>query len=373
MALVEYIVFHPWRSLIVLLTGIVIGLSGFYAYQVSAAFGAVVTEEFDPTEARAAIESDVGPSDLADSPPTTYFDFFDEPNYDLDAELARIEEQMESVADQPTFNEAAFGEPIPDEVFDAYLLVGTDASGYLADTIILALQPTEGGAPIMLSLPRDLYVWNLCKETFTRLNSGLGGCSGVASGSELLAIMVEDYTGIPVDHLAKINFDGFARLVDVMGGISVCIDRPTRDLKSHLLLETVGCQVLDGEQALAWVRSRHAEELSGEEWVSVGGSDFGRQRRQQDVLFQLAGKAASFASPGSLVERLSAVSSFVRFDSGWSLSQAVGTAWRYRGIDKSGVHRFSIDVRNYRTSYGAAVLLPSRPFADQLAEVYSLG
>jgi LCP family protein required for cell wall assembly len=224
----------------------------------------------------------------------------------------------------------------------------------------------------MVSLPRDLYVWNLCKGTFTRLNSGLGGCSG-ASGSELLAIMVEDYTGIPVDRLARVDFSGFARVVDVMGGITVCVDAPTRDVKAHLLIETAGCQRANGETALAWVRSRHPEQLVGDEWKAVGGSDFTRQSHQQDVLFQLAGKASGFSSPTSLANKLAAVAASVRLDSSWSFGEAVGAAWRYRGISKGDVSRFSISVREYRTSYGAQVLLPTKLFKTQLASVYDLG
>jgi LCP family protein required for cell wall assembly len=265
-----------------------------------------------------------------------------------------------------------FGEPIPDEVFDAYLLIGTDASGYLADAIIFALQPNSG-PPIMVSLPRDLYVWNLCKDRYSRLNEGLGGCDGSASGAELMAIMVEDYTGIPVDHLARINFGGFSRVVDAMGGIRVCVDRPTRDRKSHLEISTAGCQTVGGETALAWVRSRHPEELVGSEWKAVGGSDFRRQSRQQDVLFQLAGRAAGFSSPGALVDRLSAVASSVRLDSGWSFGEAISLGWRYRGLDRDEVRRFSIEVDDYRGHGGTAVLLPTGPFIDQLEAVYDLG
>jgi LCP family protein required for cell wall assembly len=369
LALVEYVVFHPWKALTVLAVGTLLGLGAFYGYQVSSAFGAVAVEEFQPTQARAAIAA--GPDLVPETPPSTVFDFFDEPVYDLDAELALIDQRM-STAGVSDFNLAAFGDPIDDDVFDAYLLVGVDASGFLADTIILALQPTSGGAPTMVSLPRDLYVWNLCKQSFTRLNTGLGGCSGVASGSELLAIMVEDYTGIAIDHLARVNFEGFARVVDAMGGITVCNDNPMRDLKSHLSLETTGCRRVDGVVALAWVRSRHPEELVGGEWRAMGGSDFGRQRRQQDALFQLAARAAGFSSPGSLTNKLAALTSAVRVDSSWSLGSAVSTAWRYRGITKSEVHRFSIDVSNYRTSYGQAVLLPTRPFKEQLGEIYDL-
>jgi LCP family protein required for cell wall assembly len=356
-------VFHPWRTLTIAVIGVILGFGGFYLYQVNTALSVVAAEDFDPVRARTAL--------AARPDPTTTLVPDDQPFYDLATELAMIAERLQATTDAPSFNTAAFGEPIPDDVFDSYLLVGADGFG-LADAIILALQPSDGAQPIMVSLPRDLFVWNLCRETFTRLNAGLAGCRGVASGSELMALMVEDYTGIPIDHVARVDFDGFAGIVDTMGGVTVCVDRPTRDVKAHLLISSTGCQRVDGRTALAWVRSRSPEHLIGGAWVAVGGSDYTRQRAQQDVLFQLAGRAASFSSPAVLTERLSAVASSVRLDSSWTLGQAVSRAWQYRGISKDSVSRFSISVRDYRTSYGARVLLPTKPFRDDLATVYDL-
>jgi LCP family protein required for cell wall assembly len=365
--LLEYIVFHPWKTLTILVVGTLLGLGSFYTHQVRAALSAVAVEAFDPGLARSAIEGNT--SQHRAEPPLQ----FDEATYDLQHELELIGARWASNQRQGGFNAVAFGEPIDDEAFDAYLLVGTDASGRLADTIILGLVPDDGSEPIMVSLPRDLFVWNLCKQTFTRLNAGLGGCTGEASGPELLAIMVEDYTGIPIDHLARIDFDGFARLIDVMGGITVCVDHPTRDIKAHLEIRQGGCQEVGGETALGWVRSRHPEQLIDGRWRAVSGSDFTRQDHQQDVLFQLAGKAASLSSPAALVDRLSAVTSSLRLDSSWSLSQAVGTAWSYRGLSKDSVKRFVISVSDYRTSYGAQVLLSAEPFKTQLESVYDFG
>jgi LCP family protein required for cell wall assembly len=363
--LLEYIVFHPWKTVTILLIGALLGLGSFYTYQVSAALDGVAIEEFDPGLARSAIEVD---SSRGRSDPRS-----DEASYDLDQEMELIAARLASKRQSGSFNASALGEPIDDELFEAYLLVGSDASGSLADTIILGLMPADGAPPIMVSLPRDLFVWNLCKQTFTRLNSGLGGCQGVATGFELLAIMVEDYTGIPIDHLARVDFDGFAQLVDVMGGITVCVDNPTRDVKSHLSLESAGCRAADGKTALAWVRSRHPEQLIDGRWQSVSGSDFTRQDHQQDVLFQLAGKATSFSSPGALADQLSAVTSSLRLDSSWNLARAVAAAWSYRGITKESVERFTISVSEYRTSYGAEVLLPAEPFKTQLETVHVFG
>jgi LCP family protein required for cell wall assembly len=363
--LLEYIVFHPWKALTILVAGALLGLGSFYTYQVNAALDAVAIEGFDPGLARSAIQSD--PSGIRPGFSS------DESSHDLELEMEQISARLESNRQKGTFNASALGEPIEDELFDAYMLVGSDASGSLADTIILGLLPADGAPPIMVSLPRDLFVWNLCQQTFTRLNSGLGGCPGVATGFELLAIMVEDYTGIPIDHLARIDFDGFARLVDVMGGMTVCVDYPTRDAKAHLRLESAGCQVVGGETALAWVRSRHPEQLINGQWLAVSGSDFTRQDHQQDALFQLASKAANFSSPDALVDRLSAVTSSLRLDSSWNLARAVAAAWSHRGISKESVERFAISVDEYRTSYGAQVLLPAEPFKTQLETVHDLG
>jgi hypothetical protein len=72
------------------------------------------------------------------------------------------------------------------------------------------------------------------------------------------------------------------------------------------------------------------------------------------------------------VNRLSAVASSVRLDSEWTFGQAVSTGWRYRGITKDEVRRFTVEVRDFRSPQGAAVLLPRVTFTEQLAEVHDL-
>jgi len=244
------VVFHPWKAGTILVVGLLLGLFSFYAYQVNTALAVVATEEFQPQAARVAIEA---APPVVEDPVVIDFEY-DEPDFDVNEDpIDLIEGRLASAIDPRSIFPTSFSEPIDDEEFDAYLLVGTDASGFLADSIILGLQPTGGGTPIMVSLPRDLWVWNICRGTFTRLNVGLGGCGASASGAELLALMVEDYSGIPIDHLAKITFSGFSGLVNVMGGISVCVNYPTRDIKSKLDIPA-GCQRLNGDQALAWVR-----------------------------------------------------------------------------------------------------------------------
>lgn len=258
---------------------------------------------------------------------------------------------------------------LPDEMFTSVLLIGADASGALADVIVLVLLPEDGSAPMMVSLPRDLWLPSPCSGRFSRLNAALGGCKGVGSGPEVLSIAVERYTGVVVDHFARVNFDGFATVVDRMGGISVCVDAPTRDVNSGLDL-AAGCADVDGKTALAWVRSRHAEQLVGEQWKSAGWSDFTRQRHQQDALFQLAQKLGSYSSVATLGQALTNLSSAVRMDDGWSIGDIASVGMRYHGITRDRIVRFQIPTTDYITPAGAYVLLPVERFNDTLAGVY---
>jgi LCP family protein required for cell wall assembly len=368
--LVRYVQRHPIRVGVMVVAGIILGVVAFLASRFWFTFEAVATEDFNPQAAAEALDNRT-PEEVAA--------LTESQRRLLDAaaqqELATLEleaEMAQRLAEMQTTeyrNPAAISPPLPDDMFEAYLGVGSDASGVLADAILLALAPTDGSAPILVSIPRDLYVRNPCHEGWSRINSGLGGCEGFASGTELIALMVQGYTGIEVDHVARMTFDGFASVVNSLGGVSVCTDNPARDPRSGLDLPG-GCVVADGYTTLAWVRSRHTEQLIDGTWQLVAGSDFNRQSRQQDVLFQLAGKLASFGSLGSLDSTLAAVASAVRVDSGWSFADVVATAWRYRGVTRDSVNRISVSVRDFVTSGGAYVLAPTKSFNELLAEVY---
>lgn len=258
---------------------------------------------------------------------------------------------------------------LPDEMFTSYLLVGVEG-GFRADAIIYLLRPADGSAPIMMSLPRDLYLGNPCTQRYTRINAGLGGCAGYAGGAELLSLMVQEFTGIEVDRFARVDFGGFERVIDALGGVEICVEHAVRDAKSFLDLPA-GCSRADGSQALAWVRSRRTEELVDGAWQSVPGvSDFTRQRKQQDMLFKIAGRLNSFSSLASFSSVATSLAGTVALDSGFSFGDAVSLAWQFRGTDASDVKRVSIPVRDYVTSAGAYVLVPTATFNEALAEVY---
>ncbi len=369
---------HPIRTAVIAVAAIVVGAVGFVVVRSVRAFDEIAAEEFEVDTARAALD------ELSDTEVAELRRTLSEEQraalaraYQRELEAAQAEaqaladaEELLSTASKGFSSPYAESPDLPDDMFDTVLLIGSDASGYLADAIVYVLLPTDGSPPIMASIPRDLYLPNRCTRTYRRINTALGGCKGYATGSELLALTVEDFTGIPVDHFARVSFDGFKRVVDGLGGVTICVEYPTRDVKSELLIETPGCVLADGATTLAWVRSRSTEQLIDGEWKRVASSDFVRQTREQNVLFQLGRKLASYSTLGSLTQALENLSYAVRMDSGWSVPEAAALAYRYRNFDKNDVIRLRIPVENYRTEAGALVLLPTASFNDVLAEVY---
>ncbi len=259
-----------------------------------------------------------------------------------------------------------------DREFTTFMIVGSDLGGERADVIILALFPTNGDPPLMVSLPRDLYVVNRCTQGFDRLNANLGGCGDTVNGPTLLALAVEDFTGIPVDHFALFDFDGFQRIIDQVSGVEICVDHDVRDRKSGLDLPA-GCTNASGEQALAWVRSRHTLELVNGRWrVMPGVNDLARNERQQDVILAMFDKIRAFKSSNDLTRTVRSVTDAFTLDNQLGVTEAIRLAWDLRNIDPATIVRLQVPVADYLTAQGAAVLIPTASFDSVIAEYYGI-
>lgn len=265
-------------------------------------------------------------------------------------------------------------EPIPDEVFRSFLVVGTDnrpgVPGNRADAILVVLLPGGDAPPILFSLPRDLYVTNPCTGSGTRINALLRGCGETVSGPELLAIGVEDFTGIPIDHFALIDFAGFERVVDALGGVEICLEYAIRDPKVEYegVILPAGCSTATGAQALAWVRSRKTlEYVEGIGWrTQPGVNDLVRNQRQQELLLALIERVSSFRDITGLVELAESLADAVVVDEGLSVIDSVKLAWDLRGLTPDDVVRLTVPVRYYTTEKGSSVLLPDGSFSEIL-------
>ncbi|MEV0491601.1 LCP family protein [Streptomyces atratus] len=185
-----------------------------------------------------------------------------------------------------------------------YLIVGSDsragmsaadkkklhtgsAEGKRTDSMMILHDGSNG--PTLVSLPRDsnveipsykgsdsgkLYPG---RGRFTKLNAAYA-----EDGPELLVRTVEFNTGLHIDHYVEIGFGGFAKIVDAIGGVELDIPKAFKDKNSGADFQA-GKQTLDGEQSLAFVRTRYA----------FAGSDLDRTKNQQKFLAALASQTAT--------------------------------------------------------------------------------
>lgn len=269
-------------------------------------------------------------------------------------------------------------DPNPEEAgLRVFLLVGSDSRTDLEDTsgfgdfegdradVVMVLFKDESKTGL-LSLPRDLLVTDPCLGNQDKLSLMLEGCPGV-NGPTLLTLTVEELIGEQVDHFSLIDLAGFPAAVDAVGGYEICLERAVRDQRADLELPA-GCTLADGEDTLAWLRSRHTQELTENGWrIMPGVNDLVRNERQREFLIDMIRRIGDFSSPQDMVQAGQAVAPYVTVDSDFSMVQAANLAWTMRGFDSGDIVELSVPVYDDRTEAGA-VLRASKPVEEIVAE-----
>jgi LCP family protein required for cell wall assembly len=262
---------------------------------------------------------------------------------------------------------------LPDEPYRTILLIGGDEDSGASDVILYLVMPTNGAAPFMMSFPRDLYVDNPCTGGKSRINSLSHGCrkKGI-NGGTLLSVQVSEMTGIDVDHFAEFTFDGFADIIDTVGGVEICAgEYDVRDFPKAKLELPAGCNIATGAEALSWVRSRHTQIFKDGRWRSMpGAGDLMRNTRQQDVLFAMATKLKAFDSPQQLTQTISSVADTFTLSDTLDLPHAVSLAWLLRGLDLEDINRLVIPVRLTRSPNDQSILKANVTIKEVIAAVY---
>jgi len=174
-----------------------------------------------------------------------------------------------------------------DRINVVLLGVGGDdhEGGQLADTIIIAsIQPSTHKVSLV-SIPRDLLV-NIEGHGWRKVNNAnaFGEMKEAGTGPELMRATLQKAFNLPIHYYIKVDFPAFTEIVDILGGLPVVVDQnftdytyPTLDKKYQTVSFKAGPQVMSGDEALKFGRSRHSG-MNGE------GSDFARSRRQQKLL-----------------------------------------------------------------------------------------
>jgi len=251
-----------------------------------------------------------------------------------------------------------------------YLLVGSDngeeggeqregVEGRRSDTIMV-LNVKDGKAK-MLSLNRDLWVENPATGANGRLNAAYS-----AGPANLVEAVTQNF-GIPINHYIEIDFISFGGLVDSFGGIDISFEHPAFDLASGLDVKQAGLVHLDGQQALAYVRSRHYAEVIDGEVVLDPTSDLGRVQRQQVFLREIMNKAGAKRNPFTLMKAAENMSGGLRIDDTMTMWEAARFAWAMGRLDPVSV---PLPVSPRTTSGGAAVLDLKQPEADAVLDQF---
>ncbi len=209
-----------------------------------------------------------------------------------------------------------------------------EVGGERSDTIILLHVDPRAQKAGILSIPRDLYVPIAGTDRSDRVNAAFA-----LGGPERLLATVQQSLGIPINHFAELDFVGFREIVDAVGGVTVFIPNPARDFSSGLDLPRAGCVELNGEQALAWVRSRHYEYLTGGRWIEDPRGDLGRISRQQEFLRRVMKRAvrAGVLHPLKLNRLIGIGVRNLKVDAAMSTSDIASLARRFRTVDPDTV------------------------------------
>ena len=230
------------------------------------------------------------------------------------------------------------------------LVVGSDrgggAAGQRADLImIVRVDPTSRRA-IVVSIPRDVVV-----ETAPARKERLSAVFD--RGPSALIAAISEGTGIEIDHFVAIEFHGFRAAVSRLGGVRVPFSAPQRDASSGLDVPA-GCVLLDADQALAFVRSRHVESLEGGVWKVDPTGDLGRIQRQQVLIRQLI-VAAGSRSPVTMARLVDALAHDIVVDSKLSMTTLLRLVRDFRDVGPSAITMLTLPT-NPATVEGAAVL-----------------
>jgi LCP family protein required for cell wall assembly len=198
-----------------------------------------------------------------------------------------------------------------------------------SDVLMVAHVAADHRDVQVVSIPRDSWV-NIPGHGMNKINAAFG-----IGGPALMVRTVEQVTGLKINDYIEVNFLGFVKVVDALGGVDVCLPYAVDDPYSGLHL-SAGMHHVDGIRALEFVRDRHSFALS----------DLTRISDQQQVLSSLLSEAiaaGTLANPLKLQRVLSAVSGAVTVDRGFNV---VSLADDLRGITSSDVTFATVPLAN---------------------------
>jgi len=272
----------------------------------------------------------------------------------------------DTAAEQALAQEAAKRPKPAADNAENILLMGSDYRPELgsarSDTVLLIHLSGDGRRAQVINIPRDLMV-NIpaCPTSgggYTKAQYAQFNWSFDFGGAACSILTLEQLTGIRIDHHIVLGFDGFAKIIDAIGGVPVTLSTAENDPNVGDFL-TAGTHLLNGQQALAYVRAR--------EYVG-DGSDTNRMARQQQFMRIVSAKMRSdgvLFDPVRLYRVLDAATSAITADPGLdSLSKLYGLVEQLRAVPAGQVDFRTIPRQPYPVDPNRDVLV--QPAADQM-------
>ncbi|GDX25348.1 hypothetical protein LBMAG11_3050 [Actinomycetes bacterium] len=244
---------------------------------------------------------------------------------------------------------------------------GTDvAAGKRSDTMLLIHISKKRDKAAIISIPRDSYALipehnnsqgKVIPAAYSKINSAYNW-----GGAPLLIETLESMSDLRIDHYVELNFVGFVRMVDALGGVEICTKKDINDPKSHLTLPA-GTHVLDGIDSLKFVRTR----------VFDGLGDLGRMKRQQEFAGAMLRKATSagvLLNPVKMVDFINSALDSVVTDEGLSQGDLLTLGKQLRNLSASNVRTLTIPLKyyNYNKNGVSAAVLWDPVLAPELFE-----
>ncbi|WP_116046347.1 LCP family protein [Amycolatopsis palatopharyngis] len=233
--------------------------------------------------------------------------------------------------------------------------------GARADTVMLAHVPADRARAAVVSFPRDLEVdrptcqrWDPVTGEYgeemqpadrVKLNSvyALGGPKCVTK-------LIQQISGMRMNHFVGIDFNGFKEMVDAVGGVTVNVEEPITDEVLGKVIAETGAVTISGDQALNYVRARHV--------MGDLTSDYGRIKRQQGFLQSLLTKTMSrevLFDPGKLTAFVNAFAAST-FGENIGIDQLLTLAQSMQGLDPGRVKFETIPTVGEANERGNEVL-----------------
>ncbi|HTI77293.1 MAG TPA: LCP family protein [Mycobacterium sp.] len=242
-----------------------------------------------------------------------------------------------------------------------------DAAGARSDTIMLVNIPANRKRVVAVSFPRDLAITpTKCEHwdpdtgqygpvtdqesemygqdqvyTETKINSAYA-----VGGPKCLVKVIQKLSGLSVNRFMAVDFAGFAKMVDAIGGVEVCSTTPLEDYEIGTVLANAGRQVVDGHTALQYVRARQV--------TTETNGDYGRIKRQQLFLSSLLRSLISKEVFFSLSKLNNVVNMFIEdsFVDNIKTKDLVDLGQSIQGVNAGRITFVTVPTVGYADEYG---------------------